>query len=156
LRAPLRYEAKYVELLAQHAPITKVDAGPAYILPRLVVPERVVMITPENAALLTRYFGWLQDDLAPYAPVAAVIADGAAVSVCFSSRLTAQAGEAGLYTEALYRGRGYAPDVVRGWVAGIRATGRHPLYSTSWENSASLAVARKVWAIQYSVDFSVT
>jgi hypothetical protein len=34
--------------------------------------------------------------------------------------------------------------------------GRRPLYSTSWANTASQAVAAKLGAIQYAVEFSIT
>jgi predicted GNAT family acetyltransferase len=70
--------------------------------------------------------------------------------------MTAQVAEAGVYTVESYRGRGYAAETVRGWAAAIRAMGRLPLYSTSWANTASPAVARKLRAVQYAVDFSLT
>ena len=85
-----------------------------------------------------------------------MVADGVAVTACSSVRLTPQAAEAGLYTHADYRGRGYAADTVRCWAEAVRASGRIPLYSTSWENLASQAIARKLGAIQYGVDFSIT
>jgi predicted GNAT family acetyltransferase len=85
----------------------------------------------------------------------AVVADDAAVSLCFSARLTERAAEAGVETLEGYRGRGYAPAVVLAWAQAIRASGRVPLYSTSWDNRASQAVARKLGLVQYGVDLSL-
>jgi RimJ/RimL family protein N-acetyltransferase len=85
-----------------------------------------------------------------------MVDDGVAVTACSSVRLTPQAAEAGLYTQESYRGRGYSVDAVRLWAEAVRATGRIPLYSTSWENTASQAVAQKLGAVQYGADFSIT
>jgi hypothetical protein len=156
LTQPPHHEAEYIELLRQHnSPVTTV-AGPAYALPELELPAHAMTITPENIMLLETHFPWLLTTLPDYAPVVAAIVDGVAVAVCFSSRLTAQVAEAGVYTEASYRGRGFAADTVRGWAAGVRASGRLPLYSTSWTNAASQRVAKKLGAVQYGVDYSLT
>jgi predicted GNAT family acetyltransferase len=88
-------------------------------------------------------------------PYMAVIENGAAVSLGHSSRLTDQAAEAGVETVDAYRGRGYASAVVAGWARTIRATGRIPLYSTSWNNLASQGVARKLRLVQYGTDLSL-
>lgn len=156
LHKPPNHETEYTGLLKQHAPLNTTNAGPAYYLPELDLPHDAVTITPENMTLLRAYFPYLQSKLARYAPVVVVVVDGVAVAACFSARITAQVGEAGVFTEAIYRGRGYAPDMVRGWAAGIRAMGRLPLYDTSWANTASQAVARKLGAVQYAVHFSIT
>src|SRR6266851_4539878 len=52
-------------------------------------------------------------------------------------------------------GRGFAPRVTSAWAAAIRSSGRIPLYSTSWTNSASRAVARKLGLVQYAVDWTI-
>jgi RimJ/RimL family protein N-acetyltransferase len=155
LREPPYHAAAYSDLLARHAPIAKVDAGPSYTLPQLDPPQYAITITPENIALLDKHFAWARkvDD---YAPVVVIAVDGAAVAACFSSRLTAQVAEAGVFVEPPYRGRGYAPDVVRGWAGVVRALGKLPLYDTSWTNTASQAVARKLGAVQYAANFSIT
>jgi predicted GNAT family acetyltransferase len=69
--------------------------------------------------------------------------DGHAISVCFCARRSQLAAEAGVETAVGYRGRGFASRVSAAWARLIRRSGRLPLYSTSWSNTASLAVARK-------------
>ncbi len=62
---------------------------------------------------------------------------------------------AGIETLEAYRGRGYATAVVAGWAYAIRATDRIPLYSTSWDNLASQAVAHRLGLVQYGTDLSL-
>jgi RimJ/RimL family protein N-acetyltransferase len=151
-----RHAAEYRELLEQHAPITMTEGGPAYWLSASDTAHEAVTITAENVTLLETHFAWLVTTLADYAPVAVAVVNGIAVAVCFCSRITAQVCEAGVYTEANSRGHGYATEAVRGWSAGVRAEGMLPLYSTSWTNYASQAIARKLGAVQYGADFSIT
>jgi hypothetical protein len=133
-------------------------AGPAYGFPDELPPTTVVCITPADLHLL-QLLSW---DLVAtargferYEPFMAVIEDGAVVSLCHSARLTDRAAEAGAETLEAYRGRGYAARTIAGWAHAIRATGRIPLYSTSWDNRASQAVARRLRLIQYGTDVSV-
>ena len=158
LREPPYHLAEYTELLKQHAPLNSmdIDAGPAYYLPKLRPAMGTVTITPANETLLEAYYPYTRSRHAELAPVVVRVVDGVAVAVCCSARITARVAEAGVHTVEPYRGRGYAADIVRGWAAGIRATGRLPLYSTSWENVASQAVAAKLGAVPYGADFSIT
>ena len=154
-REPPRHAAAYAALLEQHAQLGDCYAGPAYSLPELAPQAGAVTITRANAALLQAHFPYTLSRLAALAPVVAVVADGVAVATCSSVRITAQVAEAGVHTVEGYRGRGYGAEVVRGWAAAIRATGRLPLYSTWWANAPSLAVAKKLGAIQYAAEFSL-
>jgi RimJ/RimL family protein N-acetyltransferase len=154
-RLPL-HMAEYVDLLGQHEPITEIYAGPAYHLPALDPAAGTVTITPQNVDLLQAHFPYTRSSLAERAPVEAVVDDGEAVAVCFCARITAQVAEAGVYTIDGYRGRGYAAETVRAWAAAIRATGRLPLYSTAWENTASQAVAAKLGAVFYASELNIT
>ncbi len=156
LHEPPRYMQKYRELLERYAPIEKTYIGPAYYLPDLDPPTDTVTITPENATLLQTYFPYTLTRLAERAPIVVITIEGMAVAACYSARITAQVAEAGVNTEEAYRGRGYADQTVRGWAAAIRATNRLPLYSTWWDNTASQAVAAKLGAVFYAVDFSLT
>jgi hypothetical protein len=155
LREPPAHMAEYTALLEQHAPVGHTEAGPAYYLPELDPADRAVIITPENAGLVEVHFPYTRTNYAALAPVAVCVDDGVAVAVCFSARITPQVAEAGVFTVQAYRGRGYAADTVRGWAAAVRALGRLPLYSTSWSNTASQAVARRLGAVQYGVDLSI-
>src|SRR5579859_7317766 len=156
LHEPAGHAAEYNTLLAHHAPLSHTYAGPAYYLPELDPPTDTVTITPANATLLDAYYPYMRSQHAQLAPVVVRVVGGVAVAACFSARITAQVAEAGVYTVAPYRGRGYAAATVRGWAAGIRAMGRLPLYSTAWTNTASQAVARQLGAVPYAVDLSVT
>ncbi len=156
LSEPPHFAADYMELLQPYAPLATINAGPAYYLPESDMPRDVVTITSENIRLVQAYFPWLYETLADYAPVIVAVEDGNAAAVCFCSRITPRVAEAGVYTEANYRGRGYATKVAQGWAAATRSTGRMPLYSTSWSNHASQAIARKLSAVQYGADYSIT
>jgi len=156
LRAPPRHVAEYTTLLRRHTPIGHIDAGPAYYLPESDPPAGAVTITPENAGVLQAHYPYTRGHLAELAPVVAVVQDGMAVATCYSARITAQVAEAGVHTVEAYRGRGYASATTQGWAAALRALGRRPLYSTSWANTASQAVAARIGAVQYAVEFSIT
>src|SRR6185436_13781001 len=86
----------------------------------------------------------------------AVVEHGQAVSVCFCARRSDVAAEAGLETAAAFRGRGLAARVTAAWALAIRASGRLPIYSTSWSNHASLAVARKLGLAACASDWSLS
>ncbi len=155
LALPPQNLAQFRVLLGQHAPVSLV-AGPAYQLPALQPSAQALLLTAENAATLQAHFGWLAASPDDYAPAAAVVVDAAAVAVCFSSRITPQVCEAGVYTEAAFRGRGYAAEAVRTWAAAVRASGRLPLYDTSWQNTASQSVARRLGGTPYAANYSLT
>lgn len=150
------YDAEYRSLLAAHAPLVSPYVGPAFWLPEQSVSPGAVAITAHNLGLLLPHFEWLHAALEDYAPVSASIVGEVAVAVCFCSRRTPHVAEAGVYTVAAFRGRGFAPVTVSGWASAVRASGRLPLYSTSWSNHASQAVARRLGAVQYAVNYSIT
>ena len=149
-------QVEIVAALAQHQPIVEVYAGPAWRLPDgPPAPGRSALVTPGDADALRSHFPTLAENLAVMSPCAAVVEGGAAVSVCFSARTSSAVAEAGLDTIPSARGRGHGPDAVAVWAAAVRAVGRLPLYSTSWDNAASRRVAEKLGAVQYAVDLSV-
>jgi hypothetical protein len=114
-----------------------------------------VEITRANAALLNLHFeSWL-DAVDSWRPFLAIVRGGAAVSVCSSSRLTAAAAEAGLETAVEWRRRGLGLAAVTAWAAAVEASGRVALYSTSWQNTASQGVARRLGAVQYGVNLAL-
>ena len=156
LRDPPYHDARYREILATHAPIEEVWAGPAYRFPRGLPPPAgdVVRLTAENASLLRGgdLEPWLED-IGQCEPLVALAHEGRAVSVCGSVRITPEVHEAGVETSATARGHGFAPAVVAAWARAVREIGAEPLYSTSWENTASQEVARKLGLIPYASDY---
>ena len=84
------------------------------------------------------------------APIAAVERDGHAVSVCCCARRSDEAAEAGLDTAAAFRRAGLGARVTAAWATAVHASGRVPLYSTSWTNTASLGVAARLNLVAYA------
>jgi len=145
-------------VLAEHAPIVGEERGPAYWLPSdSHVPPQIVLLSKAHAELVQNTFPWLIAWLADAAngPVAAVIAQGNAVSVCFCSRITPHTAEAGIETLVGFRGKGYATAAAAGWAAAVQQSQRIALYSTAWQNQASQAVAKKLGAVLYAEDWSI-
>ena len=132
----------------------RVDAGPAYTFPDAIPePDGAVLVTDPGP--LEHYFKDMIDEIDGRSPVLAVLDDGRAVSTCHCARRSDEAAEAGLYTLEAYRGRGFGPRVTAAWALAIRASGRTPLYSTSWTNEASRTVARKLGLSAYASDWSI-
>lgn len=149
--------APFIALLAREAPVIRTWAGPAFHFPSdLPAGESVARVTPENATVLHSYLEDWRADVALGVPMAAALDAGKAVSICCSVRVTPQAHEAGVETHPEFRGRGHATRAVAEWARVVREVGRIPLYSTSWQNEASRALARKLGLIQYGVDLHVT
>lgn len=78
--------------------------------------------------------------------------DNKPISICCSARQTEEAAEASVFTNENYRGKGYGIEVTNAWAAEIQRQGRVALYSTSWDNFASQALARKLDLIQFGTD----
>ncbi len=118
-------------------------AGPLFEFPaEITAPSGITFI--DSAAPLARHLsGWTEAEMPGRLPAAAVLVDGAAVSICACARRTDEAAEASLETASAWRGQGLAARVTAAWAIAIQESGRLPLYSTSWENTASRAVARK-------------
>jgi hypothetical protein len=132
-------------------------SGPVFTFPVVDDPPPREIITVDRIDHLTRHFrGWTADELPERAPIVAVVEDGYAVSVCFCARRSAQAAEAGVETAESFRGRGLGPRVTAAWATAIRASGRLPLYSTSWSNKSSLSVARKFGLDACASDWSLS
>lgn len=152
---PVMFDALRTVLEAQ-APVFDVWEGPAWHVPR-PLPETgaAVAIGPENRELLEAHFPYAAEHLDEQWPVFAVVVDGAAVSTCYSSRLTPVAAEAGAATVEDFRGRGYVGQAVAAWANTLLASGRVPIYSTSWDNAASQAVARKLGLPLFGAELSL-
>jgi RimJ/RimL family protein N-acetyltransferase len=154
-RIPTEVLTTVREELERHTPVAAEESGPVYRFPESI--ERtgeVVQVTEANIAVVRTTYPWLERELNHWWPCFAVVRDGAAVSVCFSSRIGDKANEAGLDTRPAHRGRGYAAAVTAAWGATIREAGRIPLYSTHWDNLASQGVARRVGLVMFGADVS--
>ena len=138
-RAPPLHADLYAELLGG-----RVESGPAYLFPESV-PQAKDAVAVADLSVLERHFhGWRPGELAERSPVMAIMDREHAVSVCFCARKSDDAAEAGVETANGYRARGLASRVTAAWAAAIRASGRTPIYSTSWTNTSSQAVARRL------------
>lgn len=149
-RQPPRFAELYRELLGG-----ELVSGPALEFPdRMAAPEGVKLI--DDAGMLKRHFrGWTSEEIPDRTPMAAVLVDGQAVSLCACARRSSEAAEASLETAEPVRGQGLAERVTAAWAIAVRDSGRQPLYSTSWENTASQAVARKLGLSIYAASWSL-
>ena len=107
--------------------------------------------------MLQRHFqGWtLDEDARSYANRGNPRGRPSCQHLCGCARRTDEAAEASLETAEPFRAQGLAERVTAAWAIAVRASGRMPLYSTSWENSASLAVARKLGLTTYAASWSL-
>ena len=151
LRSAPRYAERYRALAGG-----KLYAGPAFIFPEKIAPAPAAVAVDQLQTLAHNFCGWTAAEIEGRSPVVAVIEDGDAVSVCFCARRSGAAAEAGLETATAFRGRGFGPQVASAWASAVRASGRVPLFSTSWSNDASLSVARKLGLIPYASTWSLS
>lgn len=155
LHQPAAMRSALRDALERHTPVAAEEAGPAYRFPVSIArPSEVVRLAADIRAIARDTYPCLYDQFAEWPPCFAVVRDGAAVSVCFSSRIGARAAEAGVETLPAFRGRGYATSVTAAWGAAVRDSGLIPLYSISWENFASQRVARRLGLAQFGADIT--
>ena len=142
-----------IDVLQAEAAVERIWMGPAWRFPdELESREGVVAIHDSNTEVLHRHYSWVIAELEDVQPCTAVIAGGDAVSLCFCSRKSPEAAEAGVKTVEAFRGRGYATTVVAAWAGAVRESRRVPLYSTPWDNLASRSVASKLGLVLYGAD----
>lgn len=142
---------QYIALLGE-----RVDAGPVFTFPESLTPPADIVLVTDMARLEQNFRGWRANEIPECSPIMAVMQDGHAVSVCFCARRTPIAAEAGVATTERFRGRGLGARVTAAWALAIRDTDRLPMYSTSWSNEASLAIARKLMLNEVAVDWSLS
>lgn len=134
-----RHLSRYVELLGGNP-----HSGIAFEFPDALEMTAGVDLITDIKLLEQSFNGWTAEEIPDRWPIMAILEEGVPVSVCFSSRLSEFAAEAGVETTPQSRGRGYAGIVTTAWAAAIRESGRTPIYSALATNEASLAVARKL------------
>lgn len=151
-----RHFEKYVRLLGSDLIAQNASNGLAYHFVEYETPSnRLLKVTENNAQVLHGGFEKLIEELPAWQPFVALVEGNRAVSVCRSVRITPEAHEAGVETLPEFRGNGYAKEVTAEWARLVRSSGAIPLYSTSWENKASQAVARKLGLKCYGVTFGI-
>ncbi|HLK17039.1 MAG TPA: GNAT family N-acetyltransferase [Fimbriimonadaceae bacterium] len=138
-RRPPKHLEAYLEILGG-----EFDVGPAFEFPEFMPLVDEVAVIEDAERLQASFNGWTADELSGRSPIMAVVDDGVPVSICFCARASASIAEAGVETAPEFRGRGIAGLVTAAWATAIQASGRTPIYSTSWRNGPSLAVARKL------------
>ena len=148
--APL-YADRYVALVGG-----KIESGPAFIFPDTLDRSTDIMFIDDLRLLSRNFREWTTGEIPERSPISAILHEEHAVSVCFCARRSEVAAEAGLETAAAFRGHGFGPRVTAAWALAIRASKRIPLYSTSWKNEASLAVACKLGLIAYASIWSLS
>jgi len=147
----------YENILIRVEPIRRIWSGPAYAFPDdLPVAPLAVAISEANRDLLRPHLDAWLGDIAIGQPLIACVVGGHAVSVCCTVRKTATAHEAGVETVPEHRGRGYAAQAVAAWARAVRDIGRVPLYSTSWQNHASQALAARLGLVRFGADLHIT
>ena len=154
---PLPDVTSFERILARDAPVERIWSGPAYRFPDEPgeAAEIVLLHEGDEHVLAELFPDWLEDVTACQ-PFAAMIREGRAVSLCATVRRTDAAAQAGVETHPAHRGQGLAGRAVIAWAHAVRAGGRAPLYSTSWENEASLKVAAKLGLIRFGSDLHIT
>ena len=128
----------------------RVDSGPAFTFPEEIARPCGTVLIEDFESLDHHFSGWTRGEIPYRTPIVALVEEGYPTSVCFCARRSDIAAEAGLETAVGFRGRGLGPRVAAAWALEVRASGRVPLYSTSWSNGASLAVARKLGLVAYA------
>ena len=153
LTIPARVSARIESLLAEVAPIERRWHGPVYRVPRNASePSDAIAVTEVSADVLRPYLTEWLVDMTQSQPLVALVQNRRAVSLCCSGRRTPQAHEAAVETAAAFRGRGCGAQVVTRWAQAVAESGQIPLYSTSWENVASRALAERLGLIHYGSD----
>jgi RimJ/RimL family protein N-acetyltransferase len=148
----------FERILSEDASIQHTSVGLAFRFPRALasLPTTRTLRDPAEATLLHPLLAPWTPDIEASAPLVALILDGQAVAVCASVRITPPAHEAGVETAAPFRGRGYARAVVAAWSAAVRTLGAEPLYSTTWQNTASRALARALGLVAVGRDLHIS
>lgn len=133
----------------------RIESGPVFTFPSTIAAASGVAVITDLSQLDRHFRGWTADEIPERSPILGIIEEGHAVSVCFCARRSPAAAEAGLETASTFRGRGFGARVAASWGRTILDSGRLPMYSTSWNNGASLGVARRIKLMPCASDWSL-
>lgn len=137
--------------------VQRIWHGPAYECSSTVVTGgEVIRVTTENSSVLADYLPERQSDAEAGVPMFASMEGGVAVAVCCSARVGIGAHEAGVESHPEFRGRGHGKRAVAGWAQFVRELDQIPLYSSSWENRPSQALAAGLRFRRFGADIHIT
>lgn len=145
-------------LLSGVAPSITEDHGPIFAFPSYMsfLERQAEVLLDAASARTVPELSWISSASRDSRPICVIRnEDGEIVSVCHSSRSKRTAAEAGVETAPGYRRQGFAVRVVQAWADEVMASGRTPVYSTSWRNTASLATAARLDLLAVAEDWSV-
>ncbi len=145
-----------IRLLGATGAVT-VTSGPSFVVPAGLAPtagsapsdprrssgsdDDLLALRPADWWEPDEWRDLLAGDLGPWAMS---VEDRQVVALCHSSRLTARAAEAGVWTHPDFRGRGRASSVTAAWADHPGLGDRVRFYSTSTDNHASRGVAARL------------
>jgi RimJ/RimL family protein N-acetyltransferase len=144
------------EILEREVGPVAVSSGPSYVIPPgTAFPSDVPIVrsSDKDAEDLRNLSplrgGWSDGEWkllidGALGPWAMAISDSEIVSICHCARLSERGAEAGVWTDADHRGRGYAAAVTAAWASLLEASGRTLFYSTSAKNVSSQRVAARL------------
>ncbi len=115
----------------------------------------IIEINVNNRDTLKNNFKYTWENLEHLLPCSAKIVNGEAVSICRAVRKYKNILECGVDTVKAVRGMGYGSSVVAHWAKRVWENNQIPCYSTQWDNTASMAVAKKMKLRQYAIDISI-
>jgi len=155
--APPEREEFLRRALEAAAPIVESWAGPVYGFPDALgapveIRAELRELEPEDAGRLDTELAFAAEDLGRGVSIGADVG-GRIVAVCSCARGDASGpAQAGVETVRAFRRRGYGTAVVQAWAQAVRARGGEPLYSTSWDNAASQALAARLGLVLFGDD----
>jgi hypothetical protein len=157
---PARWQYEYGDylsaLIAANLRVAAMRAGPLYSFPDVFEPRGAcTAINGANAHLLQDGFEEWLPDVTSGQPFFAAMDRDRAVAVCATFGASRTAHCAGVETLAAYRGRGFAADAVASWACSVRALGATPFYGTTFDNTSSQYVARRLNLPLTGSEFSV-
>lgn len=143
--APPNTIEAYLEVIRTHTivPLTS-WFGPAYCFSAASSDQsEITLVTPNNRQVLKEMPEWV-DDINHEQPMVAWIENEVALGVCASVRKCDPAEAAGLDVLERARMRGIGQKLATAWASLVQAKGKIAMYSTSSDNVASQAVARRL------------
>ncbi|MEZ5553372.1 MAG: GNAT family N-acetyltransferase [Pseudomonadales bacterium] len=152
--------AEMVRLLADLGVAGETVSGPTFVCRKnfthpLSGRYQTRAVTAAQQGLLRDGLEAWVPDVAHQQPFVVSLDDDQAVSVCASVRITQTAHAAGVETLPAFRRRGHGVNAVAAWAARVQAAGALALYSTTWDNAASRAVATRLQMVEFGWEMRI-